>query len=63
MRWEVGHKKEWDIWKDWHSDADRSSGIVKNMEKFEVTIDSSDHLRSLYDTALPFYQKTSRDTR
>jgi hypothetical protein len=56
LNWDSGHKAEWDIWKDWHRDAAQSTGIRKNMETFEVTIDNSDHLRALYDDQLPFYQ-------
>lgn len=57
LRWEPDHKKEWDIWKNWHADAAKSSGIQKNMEKFEVTIENSDHLKSYYDYHLPFYEE------
>lgn len=57
MTWDAEHKNEWDIWKDWHRDAAQSTGIVKNMETFEVTIDNSDHLRNYYDRLLPFYQQ------
>jgi len=57
MSWKAEHKEEWDIWKDWHKDAAESSGIVKNMEQFEVTVENSDHLRGYYDRLLPFYQR------
>jgi len=56
LMWEAGHQDKWDIWKDWHKDAAVSTGIVKNMEQFEVTIENSDHLRSYYDDQLPYYQ-------
>lgn len=59
MSWKVEHKKEWDIWKDWHSDAAVSTGIVKNMETFEHTVENNGHLRRYYDTLLPYYQKMS----
>jgi hypothetical protein len=57
MSWEVEHKQEWKIWKDWHKDAAHSTGIVKNMERFEVTVDNNEHLRSYYREMLPFYQQ------
>ncbi|MCP4749114.1 MAG: hypothetical protein GY874_23715 [Desulfobacteraceae bacterium] len=60
MTWDQSHKKEWDIWKDWHKDAAKSSGIQKNMEVFEVTIENSDHLKRLYDTHYPFYERLYR---
>lgn len=57
MKWEAEHKKEWDIWKDWHKDAARTTGIVKSLEKFTVTVDNSDHLRGYYERLLPYYQQ------
>lgn len=57
MTWEAEHKEEWDIWKDWHRDAAQSTGIVKNMEQFEVTVENSAHLRAYYERLLPFYER------
>jgi len=56
LMWEAGHQEKWEIWKDWHKDAAVSTGIVKNMETFEVTVENSDHLKSYYDDQLPYYQ-------
>lgn len=56
LTWESDHKPEWDIWKDWHTDAAQSTGIRKNMETFDLTIENSDLLRSYYDDQLPYYQ-------
>lgn len=56
LHWDAGHKKEWDIWKEWHKDAATTCGIQKNLEKFDVTIENSAHLKSYYDYHLPFYQ-------
>jgi hypothetical protein len=57
MTWKVEHKREWDIWKDWHKDAADSTGIVKNMEEFEVTVENSGHLGAFYEKMLPYYQE------
>lgn len=57
MRWESGHKIEWDSWKEWHTDAAKSTGIVKNMEKFDFTLEDKPHLKEYYTYHLPFYQK------
>ncbi len=56
LTWQPGHKSEWDSWKEWHTDAAKSSGIVKNMEKFEITLDDKPHLREYYNYHLPFYK-------
>lgn len=56
MTWESEQKQEWEIWKDWHQDAAKSTGIVKNMETFEVTVENSDHLKAYYEDQLPYYR-------
>ncbi len=56
MQWDAGEQEKWEIWKDWHKDAARSTGIRKNMETFAVTVENSDHLRRFYDDQLPYYR-------
>jgi hypothetical protein len=57
LSWKSEHQEEWDIWKDWHTDAAQSTSIQKNMETFEVTVDNSDHLKAFYDQQKPYYEK------
>lgn len=57
LYWDAGHKQEWDIWKEWHKDAAQSTGIQKNMETFEVTVENSEHLKAYYDDQIPFYRE------
>jgi len=57
LYWESEHQEEWDIWKDWHTDAAQSTGIQKNMETFVVTVENSDHLKAFYDHQMPYYEK------
>ena len=56
MTWESEQKQEWEIWKDWHQDAAKSTGIVKNMETFAVTVENSDHLKAYYEDQRPYYR-------
>ena len=56
LTWDAGHKSEWDSWKEWHVDAARSTGIQKDMETFDFTLDDEPHLRSYYEYHLPFYE-------
>lgn len=56
LTWQPEQKQQWEIWKDWHRDASKSTGIKKNVEKFAVTIHNSDHLRSLYEDQMVYYQ-------
>lgn len=60
MSWTPEHQEEWEIWKDWHTDAAQSTGIQKSMERFEVTIDNSDHLKHFYDRSWPYYERMHR---
>ena len=60
MSWAPEHQEEWEIWKDWHTDAAQSTGIQKSMERFEVTIDNSGHLRRMYDEVRPAYDRMYR---
>ena len=60
LTWEAGHQSEWDIWEDWHTDAARSTGIRKNVETFEVTVENSDRLKAFYEDQLPYYENFTR---
>jgi len=56
LHWKAEEKKEWDIWKTWHEDALQSTGIQKNMEKLEITIDNNDLLKSYYGHQIRYYE-------
>lgn len=60
LYWEPGGYSKWKIWKNWHRDAEQSTGIVKNLETFELTIDNSQRLRKYYDHHLPYYRDLHR---
>jgi hypothetical protein len=57
LSWEQGSSRKWKIWEKWHKDAAQSTGIQKNMETFEVTVENSSHLQSYYENHLPFYKE------
>jgi hypothetical protein len=57
LSWEPGQVAKWDSWKEWHVDAAKSSGIQKNMEKFDFGLDDRPNLRDYYEYHLPFYEK------
>jgi hypothetical protein len=56
LSWEPENPKKWKIWEKWHKDAAQSTGIQKNMETFDVTVENSSQLKSYYDFHLPFYE-------
>lgn len=58
LSWDAGkHVKAWDSWKEWHVDATHSSGIQKNIEKFDFGLDDKLNLRTYYDHHLPLYER------
>jgi hypothetical protein len=61
LTWEPGHQSEWDIWEDWHTDAAQSTGIQKNVETFEVTVENNDRLKAFYEDQYPYYEKMYRN--
>ena len=56
LQWSQREPDEWKGWDEWHKDAVASSGIQKDMETFDMTIDDEPHLRSYYEYHLPFYE-------
>lgn len=56
LSWEPGLPAEWKDWPEWHVHASQSTGIQKDMEKFDIGIDDVSHLRSYYEYHLPFYE-------
>ena len=56
LTWKPDLPEEWKIWQKWHADAAGSTGIRKNVETFDITVESSEHLKTHYDHHLPFYQ-------
>ena len=60
LRWEKGHKKEWDMWQEWHIDAAQSIEIHGSAKKYAVTVDNDARLKSYCDFHLPFYEEMYR---
>ena len=54
LHWKPQMPAKWHTWQKWHTDAADSTGIRKNVETFEVTVENSAHLKSFYDYHLPF---------
>lgn len=56
LTWRAEEKDEWEIWKEWHADAARSTGFAKSMEKFDITVDTVPRVRECYEISLPYYR-------
>jgi hypothetical protein len=56
LNWKPRMPEEWKGWEEWHEHAANSTGIQKNMETFDISIDDVPHLRSYYEYHLPFYE-------
>ena len=61
LSWSPESSEKWKIWEGWHRDAAQSSGIVKNLEVFDETIENNACLRTYYEYHLPFYQVMYRE--
>jgi hypothetical protein len=57
LTWSPQGSEKWRIWEKWHRDAAQSTGIVKNLETFEETVENNTHLREYYDYHLPYYRE------
>ena len=45
---------------EWHKDVIASTGIQKDMEKFDMTLDDVPKLRSFYEYNIPFYEALNK---
>lgn len=61
LTWSPQSPEKWKMWEKWHTDAAQSTGIVKNLEVFEHTIENNARLRSYYKYHLPFYREMHRE--
>jgi Sulfotransferase domain len=57
LTWEHEYKEEWEVWKDWHANAARSTGIRKNTETYRITVENSEYLKQFYDNQHPYYSR------
>ncbi len=60
LHWEKGHKKEWDMWEEWHVDASQSTEIHSNARRYETTVDNDPRLKSNFEYHQPFYEEMYR---
>ena len=56
LSWEARPPEEMKDWDEWHKDLFSSTGIQKDMEKFDMSLDDVPKLRSYYEYHLPFYE-------
>ena len=57
LHWKPGEIKAWSVWKEWHLDAMKSDGFVKNMETFDFDLDIDPKLEEYYQKVMPFYRE------
>lgn len=56
LTWEAESKPEWKTWEQWHLDAAKSTGFIKDMEQFDVTVRDVASLTEAYEFCRPFYE-------
>jgi hypothetical protein len=63
LHWAPGDRPEWQLHRDWHLDAIRSSGFTTGQNSYSATVDNHPVLRSFYDHHYPFYQRIAQHAR
>ncbi|MGF1473660.1 MAG: sulfotransferase family protein [Rubrobacteraceae bacterium] len=53
LSWEQREVPEWEMWDEWHTEAQESTGIQETTQK-EVTL--PDELQETYELCLPYYE-------
>ncbi len=56
LTWKAEFKPEWKTWEKWHLDAADSTGFMKDMEQFDVTVHDVPRLRDAYESCRPLYE-------
>jgi hypothetical protein len=56
LTWKAEFKPEWKTWEKWHLDAADSTGFMKDMEHFDVTVRDVPRLKEAYETCRPLYE-------
>jgi hypothetical protein len=56
LRWEAGHRPEWNTWREWHTHAAQSTRIHAQTRNYTTTVHNHAHLRTYYDYHLPYYE-------
>lgn len=62
--WEPSCPRQWQAWRSWHKDAERSTHIVPSTRDFdERQLTSHPHLVGYYHTHRPFYERMNQFTQ
>jgi hypothetical protein len=56
LTWEADFPPEWKSWEEWHLDAGKSTGFIRDMETFDFTVRDVPRLSAMYDESWPFYE-------
>lgn len=57
LHWKQGEIEAWSVWKEWHLDAMKSDGFIKNMETFDFDLDINPKLEEFYQKVKPYYRE------
>ena len=56
LSWSAEFKPEWKSWEEWHLDAAKSTGFIKDMEPFDFTVRDVPRLSEMYEECWPLYE-------
>jgi hypothetical protein len=54
LSWEPGEVPGWEMWAEWHEEAEESTGIKSNPLEDDTEVPES--LREAYEGCLPYYE-------
>ena len=49
LRWQAGHRSEWDVWEAWHQEVAGSTGIQRRRTIYRHTVEDHAKLSAFYD--------------
>ncbi len=55
LTWEAVLKPEWKHWEVWHLDVAKSTGFIKDMEAYDISVHDVPRLSEMYELCMPHY--------
>jgi len=56
LTWEAVLKPEWKRWEVWHLDVAESTGFIKDMEAYDISVHDVPRLSEMYELCMPHYE-------
>ena len=60
LRWQAGHRPEWDTWPAWHQEVARTTGIQRRQTTYRHTVEDHSKLSAFYDHHRRYYDELNQ---